>query len=186
MFRSVKCLCWLLCYVFCGAMTLVKFHCPFAGLNGCNDGGGNGLSKAYLIKHLWGIHCSGDAQAITKHSLLTDVVVFERAELTLKQIDIWLCGVCFKTHIFCTKCRHGSTFVSPPDNGDGEVHFVLYDLTRPLIPSCSQPDRVNGLLPVMSTNEQTLLSQPKSAVRNTLGKEQALPDSVRLISDEAL
>ncbi|GJS33524.1 reverse transcriptase domain-containing protein [Tanacetum coccineum] len=38
----------------------------------------------------------------------------------------------------------------------------------------------------MSTNEQTPLSQPTSAVRNTLGKEQALPDSVRPISDEAL
>ncbi|GJV94851.1 reverse transcriptase domain-containing protein [Tanacetum coccineum] len=38
----------------------------------------------------------------------------------------------------------------------------------------------------MSTNEQTPLSQPTSAVRNTLGKEQAPPDSVRLISDEAL
>ncbi|GJX82135.1 reverse transcriptase domain-containing protein [Tanacetum coccineum] len=38
----------------------------------------------------------------------------------------------------------------------------------------------------MSTNEQTPLSQPTSAVRNTLGKEQAPQDSVRPISDEAL
>ncbi|GJX16331.1 hypothetical protein Tco_0217163 [Tanacetum coccineum] len=73
-------------------MAIVKFHCPFTGLNGCNDGGGNGLSRAYLIKHLREVHCSGDAQAITKHALLSDLVVYERAELTLKRIGIWLCG----------------------------------------------------------------------------------------------
>nr|GEX67171.1 reverse transcriptase domain-containing protein [Tanacetum cinerariifolium] len=38
----------------------------------------------------------------------------------------------------------------------------------------------------MSTNEQTPLSQPTSAVRNTLGKEQTPQDLVRPISDEAL
>ncbi|GJW78832.1 hypothetical protein Tco_0140514 [Tanacetum coccineum] len=38
----------------------------------------------------------------------------------------------------------------------------------------------------MSTNEQTLLSQPTSVMRNTVGKEQAPQDLVRPISDEAL
>ncbi|GJZ89874.1 reverse transcriptase domain-containing protein [Tanacetum coccineum] len=38
----------------------------------------------------------------------------------------------------------------------------------------------------MSTNEQTPPSQPTSAVRNTLGKEQVPQDLVRPISDEAL
>nr|GEW49949.1 reverse transcriptase domain-containing protein [Tanacetum cinerariifolium] len=38
----------------------------------------------------------------------------------------------------------------------------------------------------MSTNEQTPLSQPTSAVRNTPGKEQDLQNLVRPISDEAL
>ncbi|GJX55186.1 hypothetical protein Tco_0285083 [Tanacetum coccineum] len=38
----------------------------------------------------------------------------------------------------------------------------------------------------MSTNEQTLLSQPKSVVRNTLGKEPVLQDLGRPIFDEAL
>ncbi|GKF95780.1 hypothetical protein Tco_0288515 [Tanacetum coccineum] len=126
-------------------MAIVKFHCPFAGLNGCNDGGGNGLSRAYLIKHLRGVHCSGDAQAITKHALLSDLVVYERAELTLKRIGIWLCGVCFKTHTIRIKCRHGNDLVPPPDNGNGDVHFVLYDLTRPRVPSCSLLDRVDGV-----------------------------------------
>nr|GEY04685.1 hypothetical protein [Tanacetum cinerariifolium] len=38
----------------------------------------------------------------------------------------------------------------------------------------------------MSTNEQTPLSQPTSAVRNTLGKEQAPQNLVRPVSDEDL
>ncbi|GKA88107.1 reverse transcriptase domain-containing protein [Tanacetum coccineum] len=38
----------------------------------------------------------------------------------------------------------------------------------------------------MSTNEQTPLGQPTSAVRNTLGKKHALQDSVKPVSDEAL
>nr|GEV25251.1 hypothetical protein [Tanacetum cinerariifolium] len=42
----------------------------------------SGFSKAYLITHLHDRHrhCKGEALAITKHSLLTDLVVFERAE----------------------------------------------------------------------------------------------------------
>ncbi|GJX27002.1 hypothetical protein Tco_0233298 [Tanacetum coccineum] len=48
---------------------------------GCHDGGGNGLTKTSLITHLRDRHCNGEAQAITKHSLLNDLVVFERAEL---------------------------------------------------------------------------------------------------------
>nr|GEV94972.1 hypothetical protein [Tanacetum cinerariifolium] len=38
----------------------------------------------------------------------------------------------------------------------------------------------------MSTNEQTLLSQPTSALRNTLGREQAPQNLVRPVSDEDL
>ncbi|GKA30369.1 putative reverse transcriptase domain-containing protein, partial [Tanacetum coccineum] len=113
---------------------------------GCNDGGGNGLTRAYLIIHLRDRHCSGEVQAITKNSLLTDLVVFERAEVTLKRMGIWLCGVCFKTHTLRDKCRHGADIVPPPDIGDGVVRFVIYDLTKPLAPSCSQLDHVDGLL----------------------------------------
>nr|GFC25789.1 PAS domain-containing protein tyrosine kinase family protein [Tanacetum cinerariifolium] len=86
------------------------------GLSGCRDGGGDGLTKSYLIKHLHDRHCKDEAQAITKHSLLTDL------------------------------CRHGADIMSPPDIGDGVVRFVLYDLTKPLAPSCSQPRHVDGLL----------------------------------------
>ncbi|GKC70007.1 hypothetical protein Tco_1115890 [Tanacetum coccineum] len=127
-------------------MVIARFHCPFAGLSGCCDGGGNGLTKSYLIKHLHDRHCIGEAQAITKHSLLTDLGVFERAEVTLKRIGIWLCGVCFKTHTTRTKCRHGVDIVSPPDIGDGFVRFVLYDLAKPLVPSCFQPVHVDSSL----------------------------------------
>ncbi|GJU34119.1 hypothetical protein Tco_1182473 [Tanacetum coccineum] len=73
-------------------MPVVRFHCPFVGLSGCQDGGGNGLTKTSLITHLHDRHCSGEAQAITKHYLLTDLAVFERAELTLKRsLDKVIC-----------------------------------------------------------------------------------------------
>ncbi|GJT50534.1 hypothetical protein Tco_0976691 [Tanacetum coccineum] len=60
--------------------------------------------------------------------------------------SLLLCGVCFKTHTLRSKCQHGTASVPPPDNGDGVVRFVLYDLIKPLAPSCSQPDCVDGLL----------------------------------------
>nr|GEY34251.1 splicing factor U2af large subunit B [Tanacetum cinerariifolium] len=46
-----------------------------------------------------------------------------------------------------TKCRRGKDIVPPPDCGDGVVRFVLYDLTKPQVPSCSkQNDQVEDLL----------------------------------------
>ncbi|GKD35174.1 hypothetical protein Tco_1250683, partial [Tanacetum coccineum] len=59
-------------------------------------------------------------------------------------MGIWLCGVCFKTHTIRTKCHHGNDLVPPPDNGNGDVRFVLYDLIRPPVPSCSLLDDVDG------------------------------------------
>ncbi|GKD97714.1 hypothetical protein Tco_1381611 [Tanacetum coccineum] len=85
-----------------------------------------GLNKWHLNSSGFYRHCLGEAQAITKHTLLTDLGVFERAELTLKRMELWLCGVCFKTHTIRTKCRH--------------------DLTRLLVPSYSQLDHVEGLV----------------------------------------
>ncbi|GKA36384.1 hypothetical protein Tco_0722875 [Tanacetum coccineum] len=97
-------------------MVVVFFHCPFMGLSGCHDGGGNGLTKTSLITHLHDRHCNGDAQIITKQSLKTSLAIFEAAEVTFKCMGLWLCGVCFKTHTFRSMCRHGegSNFVSPP------------------------------------------------------------------------
>ncbi|GJZ67415.1 hypothetical protein Tco_0630655 [Tanacetum coccineum] len=114
-------------------MPVVRFHCPFVGLSGCQDGGGNGLTRTSLITHLRDRHCSGEAQVITRHSLVSDLAIFERAELTLKRMGLWLCGVCFRTHTLRSKCRHGngSDFVARPDGGDGVVRFILYDLAKP-------------------------------------------------------
>ncbi|GJS00321.1 hypothetical protein Tco_0316829 [Tanacetum coccineum] len=89
--------------------------------SGCLDDGGNGLTKMSLITHLRDRHCNGDAQAITKHSLLIDVVVFERVEVTFKRIGLWLYGVCFKAHTLRSKCCHGMDFMPPPDGIDDVV-----------------------------------------------------------------
>ncbi|GJY11960.1 hypothetical protein Tco_0381269 [Tanacetum coccineum] len=77
-------------------MAIVRLHCPFAGPSRCHDSGGNELTNTSLITHLHDRHCNGEAQAITKHSLLNDLVVFERAE-----------------------CRHEVDSVPPPDIRDG-------------------------------------------------------------------
>ncbi|GKF31906.1 hypothetical protein Tco_0101704 [Tanacetum coccineum] len=69
-------------------MMVVRFHCLFVGLSGCHDGSGNGLTKPLLITHLRDRHCNGEAQAIAKHSLLNDLVIFERAEGALDKV-IW-------------------------------------------------------------------------------------------------
>ena len=106
------------------------------------------LTKTSLITHFRDHHFNGDALAITKHSLATSLVVFEAAEVTLKRMGLWLCGICFKTHTLRTKCRHGngSDFVSPPDCGDGVVKFVLFNLTKPQIPSSTLFTHVEDLV----------------------------------------
>ncbi|GKA84737.1 hypothetical protein Tco_0806391 [Tanacetum coccineum] len=132
-------------------MVVVRFHCPFVGLSGCHDGGGNRLTKTSLITHLRDCHCNGVAQAITRKYLSTNLAIFEEAEVTFKRMGIWLCGGCFKMHSLRSKCRHGkgSNFVSPPDCGDGVVRFVLYDIIKPHVPSSlEQLDHVYDLVQV--------------------------------------
>nr|GEV33120.1 hypothetical protein [Tanacetum cinerariifolium] len=162
----------------CAFIAIVRFHCPFARLSGCHDASGNGLTKNYLITRLWDRHCHREAQAITKHALLTDLVVFERAELTLKRIGLWLCGFCFTTHTLRTKCRYGSAFVPPLDNGDGGVRFVLYDLKKPHLPSCSQLDHVDGLSPV--EHDGFTLSFLDSLFSKGLRTAKSIPPKCRL------
>lgn len=79
----------------CFVMTVVRFHCPFVGLNRYRDGSGNGLTKTSLITHLCDKHFFGEALAITKQSILSDLDVYEKAEYTFKRMGIWLCGGCF-------------------------------------------------------------------------------------------
>ncbi|GKB71595.1 hypothetical protein Tco_0933007 [Tanacetum coccineum] len=45
-----------------------------------------------------------------------------------------------RMHTLRSKRRHGNglDFMSPYDRGDGVVHFVLYDLTKPQVPSCPE------------------------------------------------
>ncbi|GJT52464.1 hypothetical protein Tco_0978621 [Tanacetum coccineum] len=120
-----------------------------SGLSGCHDGGGNGLTKTLLITHLRDHHCNGDAHAITRKTLSTNLAVFEEAEVTFKRMGIWLCGGCFKMHSLRSKCRHGkgSDFVSPPDCEDGVVWFVLYDIIKPHVPTSSEQfDHVDDLV----------------------------------------
>ena len=123
---------------------IVKFHCPFVGLCGCRDGGGNGLTRSSLITHLRDRHCNGDAQEITKQTLTTNLDVFVEAETTFRRMGIWLCGVCFKTHALRSKCKHGpgSSFVEPPDVGDGVVRYVLYGFPKPQAPSSGPSELV--------------------------------------------
>nr|GFA14456.1 putative reverse transcriptase domain-containing protein [Tanacetum cinerariifolium] len=132
-------------------MTVLYFHCSFVSLSGCQNGGGNGLTKTSLITHLRDSHCNGDAQVITRQYLSNNLAVFEEAEVTFKCMGIWLRGGCFKTYSLRSKCRHGkgSDFVSARDCGDGVVRFVLYDLTKPHIPSSlEQLDHVDDLVHV--------------------------------------
>nr|GEV57034.1 auxilin-like protein [Tanacetum cinerariifolium] len=105
-------------------------------------------TKTLLITHLRDRHCNGEAQAITKHYLLTDLVIFERVEVTLKRMGFGYV-VFVSKHTLRVKCRHDKgSFVSPPDSGDGVVRFVLYDLTKPQVSSCSlQINHVEDLLP---------------------------------------
>ncbi|GJZ83117.1 hypothetical protein Tco_0648290 [Tanacetum coccineum] len=87
------------------------------------DGGGNRLTKTSLITHLRDRYCNGDAQAITRQSVSTNLAIFEEAE--------------------------GSDFVPPPDCGDGVVRFVLYNLTKPHVPSSLELlDHVDDLVQV--------------------------------------
>ncbi|GKF55533.1 hypothetical protein Tco_0165873, partial [Tanacetum coccineum] len=116
---------------------------------GCHDGSGNGLTKTSLITHLRDRHCNDDAKAITRQSLSTNLAIFKEADVTFKRMGVWLCGVCFKTYSLRSKCRHNMGFVSPPDCGDDVVRFVLYDLTKPHVPSSSeQLDHVDDLVQV--------------------------------------
>ncbi|GJW74528.1 hypothetical protein Tco_0133898 [Tanacetum coccineum] len=104
-------------------MAVVCFHCPFVGLSGCQDGGGNGLTKTLLITYLCDRHCNGDAQAIIRQSLSTNLFIFNEAK--------------------------GSDFMSPLDFGDGVVRFVLYDLTKPhVLSSLKHLDHVDDLVQV--------------------------------------
>ncbi|CAL1377163.1 unnamed protein product [Linum trigynum] len=70
--------------------------------------------------------------ALTRQNLSDSLPVFSNAETTLKQMGVWLCGVCLQTHSFRSKCRHdGDVVMEPPDCDDDLVNFIIYDIPRP-------------------------------------------------------
>nr|GEX69560.1 putative reverse transcriptase domain-containing protein [Tanacetum cinerariifolium] len=130
-------------------MEVMRFHFLFVGLSGCHDGGGNSLTKTSLITHLCEHHFNGNVHAITKYYLAYNLDIFEVEDLMFKCMGLWLCEVCFKTHNLRSKFRHdkGPDFVQRPNYGDGVFRFVLYDLTKPQVPSFYiQLDHVGNLM----------------------------------------
>ncbi|GJX79191.1 hypothetical protein Tco_0327340 [Tanacetum coccineum] len=86
------------------------------------------------------VSCAGIIRIKHRHNVAVEVM--------FKCMGLWLCEVCFKMHTLRAKCRHGegSDFVPPSDCGDGEVRFVLYDHTKPQVPSSLQLDHVDELV----------------------------------------
>ncbi|CAL1377796.1 unnamed protein product [Linum trigynum] len=117
---------------------LVRYHCPFVGLHGCQDGRGKGLTKSSLLQHFKDWHYRGEAMALTRQTLSDNLTMFSNAETTLKRMGVWICGVCLRTHTFRSKCRrYENVFVEPPDYGDGLVRFIIYDIPISPAPSSS-------------------------------------------------
>nr|GEU83002.1 hypothetical protein [Tanacetum cinerariifolium] len=67
-------------------MVVVRFHFSFVGLSGCHDGGGKGLTKTSLITHIRDRNCNGNAQAITRQYLSTNLASFEEVGVTFKRM----------------------------------------------------------------------------------------------------
>ncbi|GJT86529.1 hypothetical protein Tco_1068246, partial [Tanacetum coccineum] len=106
---------------------------------GCH-GGGNEITKTSLITHFRDRHYNGDAQAITRQSLSTNLAVFEEVAVTFKRMGIWLCGGCFKMHNLHSEFRYGKgfDFVSPPGCSDDVVSLFLKGLqtVKSIPPKC--------------------------------------------------
>ncbi|GKF47385.1 hypothetical protein Tco_0137187 [Tanacetum coccineum] len=69
-------------------------------------------------------------------------------------------------------------FVPPPDIGDGVVRFVIYDLTKPPVPSSSQLDHVDSLL--HDQHDSFTLSLLDSLFSKGLRTVKSIPPKCRL------
>ncbi|GKA91141.1 hypothetical protein Tco_0813011 [Tanacetum coccineum] len=141
-------------------------------------GGLLGFSDSFRGFASFSFRLSGWLPEIVMLSAATSFVTYPGAEVTLKRIGIWLCGVCFKTHMLRDKCRHGADIVPPPDIGDGVVRFVIYDLTKLLVLSCSQLDHVDGLL--LDQHDGFTLSLLDSLLLKGLRTVKSIPLKCRL------
>ncbi|XP_056693200.1 uncharacterized protein [Spinacia oleracea] len=96
----------LMCFVM--AASVEKFHFPFVGLSGCQDGGGRGLvfSSAEVTFRRMGIWLCGDC--FKTH-----------------------------THRTRCRHGSGSSivFVDPPNSRDGIIRFILYGFQKPQAPT---------------------------------------------------
>ena len=98
-------------------MVFERIPCHFRGRDGCNSGGGKGLSKKYFIDHLGGCHFSSiESRLYLKDQIVGDPFLFSTLDLALKKAGIWPCGDCLHTHSFSKNCKHanGSVILAPP------------------------------------------------------------------------
>lgn len=80
-------------------MVVERISCLYRGRDGCNSGGGKGLTKKYLIDRLGTHHFSSEAARIyLKDSIGCDPYLFFSLDIALQKGGIWLCGECFCTH----------------------------------------------------------------------------------------
>lgn len=117
-------------------MAVDRIPCLFRGRDGCNSGGGKGLTKKYFIDHLESRHFSSLAsRAYLKDLIGSDFSLFSSLDIALKKAAIWLCGNCLRTHSFSKSCKHddGSVILAP-----SSVDDAIYGIPRPL-PSMRVP-----------------------------------------------
>ncbi|GJX96828.1 hypothetical protein Tco_0352626 [Tanacetum coccineum] len=98
-------------------------------------------------------------------------------------VSSWFLVKCmhiYVTHTLRFKCRHGtgSDFVPPPDSGDGIDRFVLYDITKPQVPSSVQLDQVEDL--VLDDNVGFTLPFLDSLLYKGLRTVKSIPPKCRL------
>lgn len=114
-------------------MDVDKISCPFRGRDGCNSGGGKGLSKKYLIDHLGTRHFgSKDSRRYLGDRIASDNCLFPSFDIALKKAGIWLCGKCWRTHSISKNCKHtnGMVILAPTSND-----VVIYGIPRPSVAS---------------------------------------------------
>lgn len=111
-------------------MAVDRIPYPFRGRDGCNNGGGKGLTKKYFIDHLGSRHFSSDeSKRYLKDHIASDPCLFSSLHIALKKAGIWFCGGCLRTHSSSKSCRHanGSMLLAPTSDAD-----AIHGIPRPL------------------------------------------------------
>ena len=67
-------------------MVAVRISCPCRGRDGCNNGGGKGLTRKYFIDHLGARHFSSEESKLyLKDNIARDSSLFSFLDETLKK-----------------------------------------------------------------------------------------------------